>query len=124
MSGVATFSVESTTAETVTYTATIGTTGVLQSAQVVFTPGAATQLSFGQQPTDARSGAAIAPAITVRVLDAHGNLTASTTPITLAINSGTGAPGATLAGTATQIAVAERDVWQSVDRQGRQPAIG
>ena len=94
--GVAAFTVVSTTAETVTYTATIGTTGVLQTAQVVFTPGPATQLVFGQQPTATVSGAAIAPAITVRVLDSQGNLTASTAAITLAIKSGTGAPGSTL----------------------------
>ena len=105
-SGVATFSVGSTTAETVTYSVSVGVTALLQTAQVVFTPGPATQLAFGQQPTNTLSGATIAPAVTVRLLDAHNNLTSSTASVSLAIKSGTGALGATLAGTASRNAVA------------------
>ena len=105
-SGVATFTVGSTTAETVTYSVSVGVTAILQTAQVVFTPGPATQLAFGQQPTDTLSGATIAPAVTVRLLDAHNNLTSSTASVSLAIKSGTGALGATLAGTASRNAVA------------------
>ena len=40
------------------------------------------------------------------MLDAHNNLTSSTAPVSLAIKSGTGALGATLAGTASRNAVA------------------
>ena len=105
-SGNATFTVSSTTAETVTYTVSIGATAILQTAQVVYTPGPPAQLAFDQQPSDTLSGATIAPAITVRVLDAHNNLTASATSVALTIKSGTGAAGATLAGTATRTTVA------------------
>ena len=53
----------------------------------------ATQLAFGQQPTDTLSGATIAPVVTVRLLD--NNLTSSTASVSLAITSGTGGVGAT-----------------------------
>ena len=89
-----------------TYSVSVGVTAILQTAQVVFTPGPATQLAFSQQPTDTLSGATIAPAVTVRLLDAHNNLTSSTALVSLAIKSGTGALGATLAGTAGRNGVA------------------
>ena len=60
-SGVATFTVHDTPAETVIYSASVGATPILQTAQVVFTPGPATQLAFGQQPTDTPSRARRSP---------------------------------------------------------------
>jgi hypothetical protein len=64
------------------------------------------RLSFGQQPTNVSAGSAISPAVTVTVRDSLGRTdAASTASITLAITSGTGAPGATLGGTLTQAAV-------------------
>ncbi|MCB1589267.1 MAG: DUF11 domain-containing protein [Xanthomonadales bacterium] len=64
----------------------------------------ATQLVFGQQPTNTTGGAAITPAPTVRLLDAFGNPTTSTASVTIAIGSNPG--GGTLSGTATVAAVA------------------
>lgn len=66
-------------------------------------PGTATQLVFGQQPTNAGTGAAISPAVTVRILDADGNLTDDTRDVTLAFgnNPGGGALGGTLTKAAT-----------------------
>ncbi|HEY7611733.1 MAG TPA: PKD domain-containing protein [Gemmatimonadales bacterium] len=67
--------------------------------------GQATTLAFSQQPTNTAAGAAISPAVTVRVLDGpSGNLVAnSTAPITLAISTNPG--GGTLSGTVTKNAV-------------------
>ncbi|MBI3928978.1 MAG: YncE family protein [Armatimonadetes bacterium] len=63
-----------------------------------------TQLAFGVQPSDVLAGSAIAPPVTVRLLDAEGALvTGATNPVTisLAVNPG----GATLGGTLTVNAV-------------------
>jgi Bacterial Ig-like domain (group 1) len=70
-SGVATFSVTDTTAQTVTYTATIGATSVTQTAQVIFTPGAATHLGV-TGPASATAGVSFAT-LSVTALDAFGN---------------------------------------------------
>nr|MBA4150764.1 VCBS repeat-containing protein [Verrucomicrobiota bacterium] len=60
--------------------------------------GAAAQLAFVQQPTDAASGVTIAPAVTVQLQDTYGNNVSSAgVDIVLAKSSGTG----TLSGTAT-----------------------
>lgn len=69
-------------------------------------PGAvpATQLAFGQQPTTTASGASITPAVSVRILDAGGNLVNSSANVTLAI--ATNPSSGTLSGTPTQAAVA------------------
>jgi len=61
---------------------------------------AATQVAFVQQPTDAASGATIAPAVTVQLQDAGSNPVAvAGTTITLTLTSGTGL----LSGTASQV---------------------
>ena len=62
----------------------------------------ATQLAFQQQPTDTVYGSTIAPAVTVRILDANGStVTESTAQVTLTL-----APsGPTLGGTLTLAAV-------------------
>lgn len=57
---------------------------------------AATQLAFGVQPSNAVTGAAIAPAVTVRILDAGGNLVDSSAAVSVALGANPG--GATLAG--------------------------
>ena len=62
--------------------------------------GGAAKLAFGTQPSNTVAGAAISPAVTVRVQDASGNLvTSSTASIILAI--GTNPGGGTLTGTTT-----------------------
>ncbi len=64
------------------------------------TPGAATKLVFGVQPSTTASGGTITPAVTVRILDANNNLvTGDVRNVTLAIaaNPGSG----TLSGTTT-----------------------
>ncbi|WKW13206.1 Ig-like domain-containing protein [Pseudogemmatithrix spongiicola] len=67
-------------------------------------PAAAARLSFVQEPVNAVAGAALTPALTVRSTDAFGNLTPTFTgPIALTLRE---AGTATLAGTATQNAVA------------------
>jgi hypothetical protein len=83
---------------TVTDTANSATTG---SATVAVTPAAASTLVFGQQPTNTAVGAAITPAVTVRVLDAYGNLVTgdNTDQVTVALGSNPG--GGTLGGTTT-----------------------
>ena len=60
--------------------------------------GTATQLVFGQQPTNTAAGASITPAVTVKVEDAAGNVvTSNTDPITIAIGNNPGS--GTLSGT-------------------------
>ncbi len=71
-------------------------------ASITVTAAAAAALAFGVQPSDAPALAPISPSITVRVVDAYGNLTSSTASVGLAV---TGA-AATLSGTATQSAAA------------------
>ncbi len=70
-------------------------------ASWIFATGAAgpTHLGFVQQPSSAGAGQAIAPAVTVQLLDAGNSPVAQAgTPVLLALGSGTGA----LAGTTTQ----------------------
>ena len=102
--GVATFTVSDTTAESVVYSATASGTLLNQTAAVLYQPGTATQLVYGQQPTNAVAAATVAPPVTVRILDAHGNLTSSNASVTLGIKAGTGTAGAALAGTSTRTA--------------------
>src|SRR6185437_7414724 len=62
------------------------------------TAGTATHLTFTQGPSNAASGAAIAPAITVTALDASNNTaTGFANQISLAIGTN-GGPGGTLSG--------------------------
>jgi len=58
----------------------------VNSGLITVIPGAANHLSFGTQPTNTVAGQSITPAVTVQVLDAHGNLcTGNTSSITIAI---------------------------------------
>lgn len=73
-------------------------------ATFAITPGPAAALRFVQQPEDGTVGVAIAPPVTVELVDALGNPTgAGTTAVTVAL--GQNPSGATLGGTATRNAV-------------------
>jgi hypothetical protein len=75
------------------------------SASFDIDPGAAAQLVFGVEPSNAVAGASIAPAVQVIAQDAQGNTaTGFTGDVTVAI--GTNPGGGTLSGTATATAVA------------------
>jgi adhesin/invasin len=76
------------------------TSGALTAISNAFniTSGTATNIAFGQQPTDAVAGATIAPAVTVIMTDGLGNGVAGQS-VTLTLSTGTGA----LAGTVTQV---------------------
>jgi len=108
VSGVATFSNLSIDQVGTGYTLSASATGPSSATSGTFniTVGAAAKLAFGQQPTATTGGTAISPTMTVRILDANGNLTASTASVTLAITSGTGTAGAHLSGTVSKAAVA------------------
>ncbi|HYU01108.1 MAG TPA: Ig-like domain-containing protein, partial [Gemmatimonadales bacterium] len=76
------------------------------SAPFDITPGAATRLVFTTQPSNATAGATLTPPLQVIAQDASGNTVPSFTGnVTVAITAGTGASGATLAGTTTVAAV-------------------
>jgi uncharacterized repeat protein (TIGR01451 family) len=105
VSGVATFSNLSIDKAGTGYTLGASSTDLTGATSSTFniTAGAANQLAFLQQPSNAVAGVAISPAVTVRVLDAAGNLTTSTADVTVAI--GTNPGSGTLSGTATVAAV-------------------
>ena len=79
---------------------------------------AAARLAFVQQPTSAAAGASIAPAVTVQILDAGGNPTASTANVTIAI--GNNPSGGVLSGTLTVAAVGGTATFGnlSIDKTG------
>ena len=105
--GVATFSTLSIDKVGTGYQVGASATSLVGATSTAFniTPAAATQLVFGQQPTDATAGVAISPAITIRALDGSGNLAtgfAGSVAIAIANNAGGGA----LTGTTNVTAVA------------------
>jgi hypothetical protein len=76
------------------------TTGALsQPFSLTNVFGAPAQLAFGQHPSNTPAAASVSPAVTVRVLDAFGNLTNSTAAITMGLGANPGA--AALSGTTT-----------------------
>jgi hypothetical protein len=101
--GVATFSNLSINKPGTGYTLTASSTGLTGTTSNTFdiNVGAASKLTFSQQPSNTTAGASITPAVTVRVEDSAGNLiTTSTASITVAI--GTNPPGTgILSGTLT-----------------------
>ena len=105
VSGVATFSTLSIDSAGTAYTLTATSTGLTSKTSTSFniTAGTASKLTYLQQPTSEVAGVSIAPAITVRIEDSFGNLTASTANVTVAI--GTNPSGGTLSGTTTVTAV-------------------
>lgn len=105
--GVATFTGLTLNKTGVGYTLTAASTGLTTATGTAFnvTPGAANKLAFGATlPASVVAGVAIAPAITVRILDANDNLTTSTATVGIAIGTNPGT--ATLGGTASLAAVA------------------
>ena len=104
--GVATFSDLSINKVGTGYTLDASSSPLTAATSNTFniTPGAASVLKFSQQPTNTVAGALVTPAVTVRIEDAKGNLTASTASVTVAI--GTNPGGGTLSGTKTVPAIA------------------
>ncbi|HKE91933.1 MAG TPA: hypothetical protein VKB45_16485 [Gemmatimonadales bacterium] len=90
-----------------TFTATTSSLPSVTSAPFDVIAGPAAKVTFTQQPSTTTAGLTIAPAIEVTVRDAVGNVaTGFNGTITVSITSGTGAFGATLSGTKTELAVA------------------
>jgi hypothetical protein len=73
----------------------LDTAGASGSLVVPVSAAAATQITFGQQPTNATAGQAITPSISADLLDPFGNLSTSSAAVTLAIASGPGTLGGT-----------------------------
>ena len=121
VNGVATFSGVSIDKAGTAYTlsASDGSLAGVTSNGFNITSGAAAQLAFGQQPSNATAGANISPAVTVLVQDSHGNtVTADSSTVTLAI--GTNPGGGTLVGTKTVAAVSGVATFSnlSIDKVG------
>jgi hypothetical protein len=98
--GIATFSNLSLgTAGTFTLSATsAGLTSATSSSFTITAAGGGTsiptQLAFSQQPSNASTGATIAPAVTVVVKDSSGNpVTGALNPVTIALTTGSGLAG-------------------------------
>jgi hypothetical protein len=74
------------------------TTAVAAGSAVTITAAAANKLAFTTSPSSSTAGAAFGSQPTIAVQDQYGNLvTNSTAPVTIAVTSGTGTAGATLA---------------------------
>jgi len=121
VSGEATFSDISIDKAGTGYTldATAGGLSTATSASFDITVGAATQLVFSVEPTNAVSTVAISPAIKVQVHDAGGNLVPTATDsITLAINNNPSS--GTLSGTLVVAAVSGKATFSniSIDKVG------
>ncbi|HEY6225392.1 MAG TPA: hypothetical protein VIW26_16535, partial [Gemmatimonadales bacterium] len=110
VNGVATYQALSINNTGTGYTLTASSAGLTGATSAAFDiiPSVGTQLFFTvQPPATGTAGGALAPSIVVTARDASGQTAASYTgDITLAITSGTGAPGAVLSGTKTVSAVA------------------
>ena len=90
-SGSAAFTVKDTTAETVTYQATVASTLLTQTANVQFVPGAADggNTTIAAAPTSVPADGTSTSTITVHAKDAHGNaLTSSGGVVTLSTDHG------------------------------------
>lgn len=105
VNGVATFPGVAVDRTGTGYTLTASTPGITTSS-VAFnvTPGVPTRLTFGVQPSSVVAGSNIAPAVTVRVVDAAGNtVSTASTSITVALGDNPGT--SVLNGTRTVSAV-------------------
>ncbi|HET7248809.1 MAG TPA: hypothetical protein VFI79_03115 [Gemmatimonadales bacterium] len=106
VAGVATFADLSIDQAGSGYTLTANASGLPGATSALFDV-SSTSLVFTTQPTTTTAGAKITPAVQVTARDALGHtITTFTGKVTVAILSGTGAPGATLSGTTTVSAVA------------------
>lgn len=114
VAGVATFSTLSVnligTDKELTFTATNLTSAI--SNQFTITPAAPSEVRFVQEPSNAQTGVAITPAITVEIIDQFGNRTTSTANVSLAIGANPG--GSTLTGGGPVAAVAGLATFGSV----------
>ncbi len=104
--GVATFADLAVDKAATGYTLTAAAGGLTGATSTAFdiTAGAAARLVFAVGPSNTSAGQAIAPAVTVRVVDAAGNLVASATP-TISLALAGGPAGAGLHGTTSAAAV-------------------
>src|SRR5262249_25760399 len=84
-----------------TLAASAASLGGATSASFNITPRAASQLAFGQQPTNTPARTAISPAATARLLDANGNLVTGDNSDAVTIALGANPGGGTLSGTLT-----------------------
>ena len=88
------------------YKLTATATGLTSVVTATFsvTVGAAAKLAFTVQPPNTQKNGVLVPAVKVAIQDAGGNTVTSvaSTPVTVAIASGTGTAGAVLAGNVTQ----------------------
>ena len=121
VSGEATFSNISVDKVGTGYTldATASGLTLATSASFDITAGAATQLVYSVEPTNAVATSAISPAIKVRIEDSGGNLvTTATDLVTLAVNNNPGS--GTLSGTLTVAAVSGVATFNdiSIDKVG------
>src|SRR5207247_1333305 len=106
VNGVASFGDLSANKTGTGYALTATATGLTPATSSGFTitPGAATQLVFGTQPSTTVANRQITPAVKVRALDAFGNVaTEFTGPVAIALGSNPG--GSTLSGTTPVAAV-------------------
>ncbi|TLY49131.1 MAG: hemagglutinin, partial [Gemmatimonadetes bacterium] len=106
VNGVASFSTLSIDKAGTGYTLAASASGLTGSPSAAFniTAGAAAQLVFTAQPSNATSGAVLTPAVQVTALDGHGNTAiafAGNVAVAIASNPG----GGTLSGTTTVAAV-------------------
>ncbi len=106
VAGIASFSgCRINTAGNVTLDATMaGIASATTQPAIAISAAAPAQLAFLQQPSDAAPSVAIAPPVSVRIVDAFGNLTASTASVAIAIGANPGV--STLGGTTSVSAVA------------------
>lgn len=122
--GIATFSTLNIDKLGNGYTLTAVSPGLTTGTSSAFAiaAGPAAQLAFTVQPSTTAAGAAIAPSVKVTAQDALGNtVTSFSNSITVAITAGTGAAGATLAGTTTASASSGVATFAgiSIDKAGR-----
>ena len=121
VSGVAAFSSLSIDKVGTGYTLTAAATGLSGATSVGFniTPGAATELVFTVEPSNAAAGAAITPAVQVTARDAQGNTaTGFTGTVTVALDANPAS--GTLSGTTAVAAVAGLATFSSlsIDKVG------
>jgi hypothetical protein len=98
--GVHTFAVMLKTAGSQTITVADAANGsIVGSTSVVVSPAPAAQIVFGQQPSSAAVGAVISPPVTVKLLDAFGNLVTTDAADQVTLGLGANPAGALLGGT-------------------------
>jgi uncharacterized repeat protein (TIGR03803 family) len=115
--GVATFNgLSLTTPGTYRLEATDGTDYAAASTDFTITPAASAKLAFAQEPTATGVGAAVTPAVTVKVEDAFGNLvTDDDSEVTLSLASGPtgGAIGGSLTANVVDGVATFTNLWLS-----------